>query len=247
MGRVSTVMSAASAVPGSIETSSLRRLTLRSVMWRADGRVLPSATPSPTEGGVGDELGRGGGGRVDGPHGRAAAAARRRDERLLEPPRVEVGSRLREQRSRSGREGRRRARAAQGSVAGRTVLVAPGIGRREADPGGTHLRLRAAVEREALGGERRRLAALGVLVEGSRADGQRRRGRASRSARRTVSASPEESPRIGTSAGPSVPSAPAGSGPSTRTARAPAATTSRTASGEDVPRGRSTAAPPTRL
>ena len=44
-----------------------------------------------------------------------------------------------------------------------------------------------------------------------------------------------------------MPSEPAGNGPSTRTARAPAATTSRTASGDDVPRGSSTAAPPTRL
>ena len=64
-----------------------------------------------------------------------------------------------------------------------------------------------------------------------------------RSDARTASASPTCNPRMGTSAGPSVPSEPAGSGPSTRTARAPAATTSRTASGEDVPRGSRTAAP----
>ncbi len=52
---------------------------------------------------------------------------------------------------------------------------------------------------------------------------------------------------MGTSAGSSIPSDPAGIGPSTRTARAPAAASSLTVSGVVGPRGSRTAAPATRL
>ena len=86
-----------------------------------------------------------------------------------------------------------------------------------------------------------------VLLSNAAAPTARVTGTARRTAARTAWASAAANPRTGTSTGPSVPSDPAGRGPSTRTARAPASTTSRTASGEDVPRGRSAAAPATRL